>query len=923
MIIQKNQSNFFEREPLISIVELRTWVLVGLLFAHSALIPVAAESRSSPTVTHAVDRQDWHSNETIEVTTFISNSPYNALYTIQWSVFGSGTTPLLQGQQTFQTSGSSDSTVFDIHGFYMGDRFYSIEIEVLDSVGSLVETTEIALFLLAQTLTPQYSDLLVFGDSLSDMGNARSTLNVPDVPPYWQGRFSNGPVWIEHVGDRIGLSTSIGTGSSTGDNRAFGGSQTGAGYSYVVLPNVGTQISAYLANVQSTIPSGSIVALWAGGNDFLYGSANSNVIITNMEVHIRQLSTAGATEFIIPNLPPLELTPEILSRSQAQQSTIRSEVISYNQKLASLVGNLSAELSLTIHMVDAWSIFHEIVQNEDHLGFTDTQSAACRGGASLLPLPICNSGDPIAPNVDEYLFFDKAHPTRVMHQTIGDIAIEAIGEMDIDGDGVSDTTDICPWTRNSSVDSVGCSWEQRDGDEDGVPNGDDLCPNTDAGDNSVDTSGCADNQRDSDQDGLVDSIDPCPNGPSGPDYDLDGCANSVDSDDDNDGHEDTVDDCPRGVIGLHSDDLDQDGCNDSEDEDVDGDGLSDSDEDNVGSDYRDPDSDDDGVLDGADAFPLDSEEWSDIDGDGCGDNGDQFPEDPTECRDRDGDGVGDVSDAFPADSTEWLDSDDDGFGDNSDICPNQAGDAIEPLGCPDLDGDGYGDSVDVFPTDSNEWNDTDSDGVGDNSDIFPDDPSDWEDSDGDNYGDNSDVFPFDSSEWLDSDGDGYGDNQDTFPEDSKDWIDSDGDGCGDNSDLWPNNPQECADSDGDGFGDSMDVFPNDPLEWFDQDEDGIGDNFDIDPFNPELRTPEDLARQESERTVTYAMILIGLIVLISATIAAVFYIRMEAERPKDPSLLYDSVTEFSTPITAPSADMFGGRTSSAVTPDEDMNSEIL
>ena len=916
------QSNFFECRPLISIVELRTWVLVGLLIAHSALIPAAAESRSSPTVTHAIDRQDWHSNEIIEVTTFISDSPYNALYTIQWSIFGSAAAPLLQGQQVFQTSGSSDSTVFEIHSFYMGDRFYNIQIEVFDSAGSLVEITEIAIFVIGQTIIPQYSDLLVFGDSLSDMGNARSTLNVPDVPPYWQGRFSNGPVWIEHVSDRMGLSTSVGTGSSAGDNRAFGGSQTGVGNSYIVLPNVGTQITTYLANVQSTIPSSSIVSLWAGGNDFLYGSANSNVIVTNMEAHIRQLSTAGATEFIIPNLPPLELTPEILSRSQAQQSTIRSEVISYNQKLSNLVGNLSAELNLTIHTVDAWSIFHEIVQNEEHLGFTDTQSAACRGGASLLPLPICNSGDPIAPNVDEYLFFDKAHPTRVMHQTIGDLALEAIGDLDIDGDGVSDANDICDWTRNSSVDSVGCSWEQRDSDGDGIPNGNDVCPDTDSGDNSVDTSGCADNQRDSDLDGLVDSIDPCPNGPSGIDYDSDGCVDSVDLDDDNDGYADTVDECPRGAIGIHTDDLDLDGCNDSEDEDVDGDGLSNLDEGDVGSDYRDPDSDDDGILDGADIFPLDPEEWSDTDGDGCGDNSDQFPDDPTECSDRDGDGVGDVSDAFPDDSNEWIDSDTDGFGDNGDICPDKAGDAIDPQGCPDLDGDGYGDSVDAFPTDSNEWNDTDLDGAGDNSDLFPDDSSEWEDSDGDGYGDNSDIFPFDPSEWLDSDGDGYGDNQDLFPENSNDWIDSDGDSCGDNTDLWPNNPQECADRDGDGFGDNMDVFPDNPLEWFDQDGDGIGDNFDVDPFDPELRTPEDLARQENGRTMTYAMLFIGIIALISVTIAVVFYIRMKAEQPNEPLSHYDSVMEYSVPITAPSADMFSGGMPPPIYSDEDIEYQI-
>ena len=63
-----------------------------------------------------------------------------------------------------------------------------------------------------------------------------------------------------------------------------------------------------------------------------------------MEVHIRQLHGAGATTLIVPNLPPLEMTPEILSRSNSQQAAIRDEVIDYNSKLATLIVDLRAEL---------------------------------------------------------------------------------------------------------------------------------------------------------------------------------------------------------------------------------------------------------------------------------------------------------------------------------------------------------------------------------------------------------------------------------------------------------------------------------------------------------------------------------------------------------------------------------------------------
>ncbi|MAP43409.1 MAG: hypothetical protein CL981_06805, partial [Euryarchaeota archaeon] len=71
-----------------------------------------------------------------------------------------------------------------------------------------------------------------------------------------------------------------------------------------------------------------------------------------------------------------------------------------------------------------------------------------------------------------------------------------------------------------------------------------------------------------------------------------------------------------------------------------------------------------------------------------------------------------------------------------------------------------------------------------------------------------------------------------------------------------------------------------------------------------------------------AMLLIGIIALISVTIAVVFYIRIKAEQPNDALSLYDSVTEYSVPITAPSADMFSGGMPPPIYSDEDIEYQI-
>jgi phospholipase/lecithinase/hemolysin len=807
-------------------------ISVLMLLLLQGMVGVQATTPRATSLDLSTVTQEWLSNQTVEIEASVSNAPFGNTLNFEWQLRDGTGTLLLNGSDQFQATGTVTTVIVDLRQFYTGESFYRFTFTLKDHTNAIMAEDTHSFAVFHNSVMPQIGNLLAFGDSLSDMGNAKnSILNVPDVPPYWQGRFSNGQVWIEHLSAAYGVQTTVGSGLSSGDNRAFGGSQTGSGYSYVLLPNVGTQINNYLANVQSSIPSNEVVSLWAGGNDFLYGTANADTIAANMEGHIRQLNTAGASEFIIPNLPPLENTPEVLSRSQNQQTAIGQEVVRYNQKLASLTSNLSSELGITIHTIDAWSIFNEILLNKGALGLTNTQDAACSGGVSILPLPICSSGDSVAPNVDEYLFFDKAHPTRVMHRFIGQFAIEEIGSGDMDGDGVLDAYDACEWTEDMSTrDLNGCDWSQRDDDNDGVENGRDDCPAT-VPSAQVDEQGCSAEQRDSDQDGLNDAVDPCPFSENTNDHDADGCTDEVDEDDDNDGVLDANDACPRGRLGAHADDLDQDGCNDAEDDDIDNDEFTNEQEQNAGTNPRVRDSDNDGVIDGLDAFPMDPNESSDSDGDGCGDNQDQFPTDPTECVDTDEDGFGDNEDAFPADEGEWADQDDDGVGDNSDECFLEYGTSLIPLGCPDRDGDGFGDAYDAFPRDASEWNDSDGDGVGDNSDVFPQDARDWEDRDNDTYGDNTDVFPSDASEWNDTDMDTVGDNSDAFPQDPSEWSDRDNDGCGDNSDVWPDDPNECADQDFDGVGDNADAFPLSAYEWLDSDGDGLGDNEDAFPFD--------------------------------------------------------------------------------------------
>lgn len=56
----------------------------------------------------------------------------------------------------------------------------------------------IALFLFSATALADYSDVYIFGDSLSDTGNLASV--TADLPfPYYMNRVTNGPVAVEVI----------------------------------------------------------------------------------------------------------------------------------------------------------------------------------------------------------------------------------------------------------------------------------------------------------------------------------------------------------------------------------------------------------------------------------------------------------------------------------------------------------------------------------------------------------------------------------------------------------------------------------------------------------------------------------------------------------------------------------------------------
>jgi len=78
------------------------------------------------------------------------------------------------------------------------------------SLASVLTASVLAVsFSVAPSAAQAYSQVVAFGDSLSDTGNLLARLQpfgltVPNVP-YVDGRFSNGPVAVEVMADALGV----------------------------------------------------------------------------------------------------------------------------------------------------------------------------------------------------------------------------------------------------------------------------------------------------------------------------------------------------------------------------------------------------------------------------------------------------------------------------------------------------------------------------------------------------------------------------------------------------------------------------------------------------------------------------------------------------------------------------------------------
>jgi phospholipase/lecithinase/hemolysin len=243
--------------------------------------------------------------------------------------------------------------------------------------------------------------IYVFGDSLSDVGNVYQATNgkSPPSPPYFKGRYSNGPVWVEYLASGLKLTSNL------NNNFAYGGAKTGD--SQDLPPGVLTQIQRFKAKNPAANPN-ALYIIWAGANDYLGGATDTTVPINNLATSVKRLAEIGAKNIVVVNLPDLGKLPATRTTERANSLSSLTQI--HNSGLAASLASLRQQIgAINIKYVDVYALFKRVYNSPQQYGLKNVTQGCLNQGN------ICDR-----PN--EYLFWDGIHPSTAAHKLLVQLA---------------------------------------------------------------------------------------------------------------------------------------------------------------------------------------------------------------------------------------------------------------------------------------------------------------------------------------------------------------------------------------------------------------------------------------------------------------------------------------------------------------------
>jgi outer membrane lipase/esterase len=242
-----------------------------------------------------------------------------------------------------------------------------------------------------------FSNVIVFGDSLSDAGNI-SLATDPSIQPPLQFTTNPGSVTVQNVAGHYGIA--LGPSLIGGSDFAWGGAGvlTNSPGTPSAVPTITTQVNAYLAGGQ--IDSKALYSIWGGAND-IFAAATSvgaaataqQLIAQNVANQIAYLESQGASAQYIQAATPL-ITQQVTA--QVTQAVLAAAGVSSlqtpDQAQASIAAAAQQEVKL-IGQLQAAGVKNILVFNLPNIGATpEATEQGATAAASLTGLSLVFNG---------------------------------------------------------------------------------------------------------------------------------------------------------------------------------------------------------------------------------------------------------------------------------------------------------------------------------------------------------------------------------------------------------------------------------------------------------------------------------------------------------------------------------------------------
>ncbi|XP_077243161.1 GDSL esterase/lipase At5g22810-like [Tasmannia lanceolata] len=340
-------------------------------------------------------------------------------------------------------------------------------------LGFFVTLVFLILAVHGQPLVPA---LIIFGDSIADVGNNNNlyTIVKANFPPYGRdfikhkptGRFCNGKLALDFTAENLGFTSyppAYLSKAARGNNLLIGANFASAssGY-YDKTANLYHAISLtqqveYYKEYQSklvriagksnatSILSGAVYVLSAGSSDFIQNyyinpflykvytaDQFSDILVQSFSSFVKNLYGLGARRIGVTSLPPLGCLPASITLfgegSNACVKRLNRDAVSFNNKLnvtsQSLVKSLSG---LKLVVFDIYNPLSDLIKKPSDSGFFEARKACC-GTGTIETSILCNVKSPgTCANATEYVFWDSFHPSEATNMVLAnDLLIQGI-----------------------------------------------------------------------------------------------------------------------------------------------------------------------------------------------------------------------------------------------------------------------------------------------------------------------------------------------------------------------------------------------------------------------------------------------------------------------------------------------------------------